>query len=158
MKKVLYILDQIEEKFLVSAFAITVLLILTQVFMRKVINYSLSWSEELARYLFIWQCWVGISLAERYSKHIRITILPDKLKDKSRAGLELFVLIILLVTSLTLAVYGMEMVVNLVASGSSSAALKIPIFFVYLALPVGCLLFALRIILKFVTFVTGKEF
>ena len=37
-------------------------LLAVQVFMRYVMGASLSWSEEIARYLFIWLIYLGIEL------------------------------------------------------------------------------------------------
>jgi TRAP-type C4-dicarboxylate transport system permease small subunit len=125
--------------------------------MRKVFNYSLSWSEELSRYLFIWQCWVGISLAERFGKHIRITMLSDKLRGRWKVGLEIFVTVVLLCTAIFLAKSGFEMSGNLFAAGSSSPALKIPLYLIYISLPVGCMLYCVKMMSQFVNLIRRKD-
>ena len=48
--------------------------------MRTIFNYSLSWTEELSRYIFIWQTWLGTSIALKYKQHIRVEILINFLK------------------------------------------------------------------------------
>ena len=40
--------------------------------MRYIFNNSLSWSEELARYLFIWMVYLAIGYAAKQRKHIKI--------------------------------------------------------------------------------------
>ena len=78
MKKIVRIYDAFEEKFLMLQLAIAVTVIFIQVVMRYIFNSSLSWSEELARYLYIWQGWLGISFVERKKAHIAIDTLKEK--------------------------------------------------------------------------------
>ena len=72
------ILNHIEEVIIVSMFALMVIIIFVQVIMRKAGN-SLSWSEELGKFLFVWISWMGISLGQREGEHIKITMLTDRL-------------------------------------------------------------------------------
>lgn len=157
MKKIMHYINNVEEKTLVGTFACSVILIFLQVIMRKVFNNSLSWSEELARYLFVWQCWVGVSLAERHKLHIRITVLRQKLPASGRKILEIMVCLILLGIALALVFFGLQMSVNLMGFAGASPALRIPMFLVYLALPVGSALYALRMLLYMVGIISGKE-
>ncbi|MCL2601411.1 MAG: TRAP transporter small permease subunit, partial [Treponema sp.] len=46
-----------------------VIILFIQVIMRRVFNNSLFWSEELARYMFIWLVYLGISHGARLRKH-----------------------------------------------------------------------------------------
>ena len=51
------IYNNLEEYLLVVSLVINVLLVFLQVIMRTVFKNSLTWSEELSRYIFIWQIW-----------------------------------------------------------------------------------------------------
>ena len=54
MKKILHYLDEYLEEFLMVIFLIAMTLIMgIQVFSRYILGMSLSWSEEITRYLFI---------------------------------------------------------------------------------------------------------
>ena len=77
-KQIFSILNHIEEVIIVSMFALMVIIIFVQVIMRKAGN-SLSWSEELGKFLFVWISWMGISLGQREGEHIKITMLTDRL-------------------------------------------------------------------------------
>ena len=77
--KIISFIDKLEEILLVSMFVLMVLIIFIQVIMRYVFNNSLSWSEELGKFLFVWLSWIGISIGERRNEHIKITMLVDKL-------------------------------------------------------------------------------
>ncbi|WP_308215409.1 TRAP transporter small permease subunit [Sinobaca sp. H24] len=60
--KVLRYLDEHLEEVLLVIFTLTMVIVIgLQVFMRFVLSSSLGWSEELARYCFIWLVYIGIS-------------------------------------------------------------------------------------------------
>ena len=62
MKKTLHWLDENLEEFILVVFLIAMTLIMgIQVFCRYVLGMSLSWSEELTRYLFIWSGFLSVS-------------------------------------------------------------------------------------------------
>jgi TRAP-type C4-dicarboxylate transport system permease small subunit len=58
--------------------------IIAQVFSRYVLQNSISWSEELARYLMIWMALVGASVAFRHGAHVGINLLVDRLSKRIR--------------------------------------------------------------------------
>ena len=62
MKKVLHWIDEyLEETLLVAALAAMAVIMGIQVFSRYVLGASLSWSEELTRYIFIWAGFLSVS-------------------------------------------------------------------------------------------------
>ncbi len=52
-----------------------------QVFSRYALNYSLFWSEELARYLLVWLTFLGASAAYRRRVHPGIDVLVKRMPD-----------------------------------------------------------------------------
>ena len=151
-------IDYIEEKFIVFSFVITIVIIALQIIMRAVFNNSLSWSEELARYLFIWECWIGVSFAERYTGQIQIDFLHDILKSKRKKKILLIIAgILTLSISIYLVIIGAKLVFLLIKLGNKSAALRIPMYIIYLSMPLGCFLFSLRKSIKLVTIIKGNE-
>ena len=73
---------------LVFAMGLTMtLIVVIQVFFRYILNHSLFWSEELARYLLIWLTFLGASSA--YFRHVHPGVdiiysqMPEKLKHIS---------------------------------------------------------------------------
>ncbi len=140
--------NKLEENILLLVLAFSVFLIFIQVIMRYVFGQSLSWSEELARYLFIWYTWTGTSLAVRYKKHIRIEILKDLIHARAKLYIELLVLILWGGFSVFLGIKGVQVIKVLARSGQTSAALEIPMTFVYAAIPFGCFLMFLRLLME----------
>ena len=76
--KFIQILDRLEETILVGMFTLMVFIIFAQVIMRYIFNNSLSWSEELGKFLFVWISWLGISIGAKRKEHIKITMFVDK--------------------------------------------------------------------------------
>ena len=141
MKKVIGFYNSLEAHLLVISLAFTTLLIFVQVVMRYVFNNSLSWSEELARYVFIWQIWLGTSVSMKGNDHIRMDMLV----------LAIVANVILLLFCVFLVKYGFDLVMSMKARGNSSTALKIPMWIVYASLPFSQLVVGLRIIGQIVT-------
>ena len=73
MKKVLYYLDEYLEEFVMTIMLILMALIMgIQVTSRYVFGMSLSWSEEVTRYLFIWSAFISVSLCTKKCISIKI--------------------------------------------------------------------------------------
>ena len=73
MRKVIRWLDDyLEEVLLVAALAAMAVIMGVQVFCRYVLGASLSWSEELTRYIFIWAGFLSISYCTKKCISIKI--------------------------------------------------------------------------------------
>jgi TRAP-type C4-dicarboxylate transport system permease small subunit len=62
---------------LIAIMIVMTVTICLQVFYRYVLNNSLSWTEEVARYLMIWSCFLGSAMAVKYGEHIGVSFLRD---------------------------------------------------------------------------------
>ena len=131
----------------------SVALLFIQIVMRYVVGRSLSWSEELARYIFLWQVWLGTSFAVRENRHIRIDIIPNMLKKNERtwARFEFFVTLIWLGFAIFLTYQGFMLTSIQIEINQLSAALRIPMSLAYASVPVGCGMMSLRLIGRLIT-------
>ena len=74
LKKVLLtLLDNFEGYVSQALLAFFVLILLLQIFLRQ-FGHPLYWTEELARYSFVWFVFFGASYAARLAAHNRVTI------------------------------------------------------------------------------------
>jgi TRAP-type C4-dicarboxylate transport system permease small subunit len=145
--RVLKWLDKhIEEVFLVIFSVVMVTAIFMQVFMRYVLGSSLAWSEELARYCFIWLVYLGISYGVKKQRHIKVDIVLILLKDKWKIVLNIIANLIFLAFAVFVIIYGYSIADRLLSFGQTSPALQLPMGLVYLATPVGMGLTAFRLI------------
>lgn len=69
------------------ALLIMLVVVLYQVFMRYVLNRPPIWSDELARYLYIWMVFLGAALVSRRRAHVGMEYLPDRLPPRARRTL-----------------------------------------------------------------------
>lgn len=112
----------------------------------RTLDYSISWSEELARYCFIWLVYIGISFAVAKKSHIKIDAITMLLDKKENKYLSLFADGVFFVFSCVILFKSTQMVMNLYSLGQTSPALGLPMWIVYLAGPVGFALTAFRLI------------
>ncbi|WP_078553440.1 TRAP transporter small permease [Bacillus alkalicellulosilyticus] len=138
--------EHIEEVFLVLFSAVMVVVIFLQVFMRYVMENSLSWSEELARFCFIWLVYIGISYGVKKQRHIKVDALLLLFKEKGKLVFNIISNLLFLAFAIFVVFYGYDMSQKLLQFGQTSPALKIPMGFVYLAAPVGMALTSIRLI------------
>lgn len=154
IKKFLY---NFEEYFVVWTMAIMTILVFIQVVMRYVFSNSLSWSEELARFIFLWVSWIGASYAVKERSHFRVEMFADMIKGKARKHFELFVLIIWFIFSFFITWYGTELLLFLHDSGQFSAAMEIPMTLPYASVPVGCGLMCVRLLIEIYKLYRGQD-
>lgn len=134
-------------------------LIFIQVVMRKM-GHSLTWSEELARYLFIWLVYFSVSYTAKREKHIRIDAALMIFPTKIRPYVEIFSEILILIFSVFIVVTSVTVVQKIAASGQHSPALGLPMQVVYAAPLVGFILTSFRTvqtIMKKVKALHGNE-
>jgi len=76
-------LSRFDQAILLVLLALLVVVVFLQVASRFVFKLPIEWSEEMARFIFIWFCWLGCSFATCSYHHIRITahfrIMPTRL-------------------------------------------------------------------------------
>ncbi len=142
----LNIFGKVEEYFLVGSMVVSVCVVFLQVVMRYVFQNSLTWSEELARYIFLWQCWIGASYAVKKGSHIRVEILPNKFAGKKKVIFEVIITLIWFSFTIFLAYTGTWITTHVFNSGQLSPAMRIPMGYAYASVPVGCFLMIVHLI------------
>jgi TRAP-type C4-dicarboxylate transport system permease small subunit len=66
--------------FSVAAMSVMLVVIFAQVISRYVFNWTPEWSEELARYLFVWVVFIGSALIMGESGHLAVQFVPNHFK------------------------------------------------------------------------------
>lgn len=84
-------LGRAEDGLLVAVFWALGLVVFAQFFSRYFIGTPLGWTEELARYLLIAVCFLGLPVAARRGEHISIDLLRGFLGPRARPVLGLVV-------------------------------------------------------------------
>ncbi len=135
MGKIQSFFDKILNVVVVVCVITMVAVIFLQVIFRFVLNNPLSWTEELARYLFVWITFLGAAICAREKGHIGMDFLVSKLPDNYAKIVEKLGLLLIIAVSVIIMVTSIEIVkMNF---GQRSPALKLNMGFVYSAIPIG---------------------
>ena len=134
MKKLIDGLDRTVQILLVILLCGILLTTLTQVIWRYVFNAPFMWTEELARDFGIWMVMLGTGLILREQGHLGFEILPESWKPVLRLIADVSVIFF----SIALLRPGFRFVA--VSFNRESAAIRMPLWILYLAIPVGLVL------------------
>ena len=137
MKKLRQISDTVEKLtrfIIVITFSIMIIACVLQVYTRYVLNTSLSWTEELARFTFIWTNLLGASLCVKYNAHATVTAVFEILPHKIKQYVLVFIQLVILAVSYVLIVPGIQFTMQV--SRSVSPAMKLSMGLIYGAVPI----------------------
>lgn len=130
--------------------------VIISVFFRYVLNSSLVWSEEAARYLDAWLIFLGLAVAHSTGSHVRIGLLFEKVPAHIRGYLEALSEAVLLGLLLTLAYFGLQLVLSNFERGQTTPAMQISIAWIYLSVPVGLILMSLQCVERLLALLLGE--
>ena len=122
----------------VGLMAVMVVTLAIQVFFRFVIKDPPPWTEELARYVFVWITFVGAAVAYRRGTHIVVDTILHLLPARVRAVLAWVVDGLVFVALAVLLVQGLGIVQA--TSNVRATMLQVPMSVVYAAIPVSAAL------------------
>ena len=134
IKKLVYSIDEIIAS-LVLVFII--LLTVSGVVFRYVLNQPISWQEELSMVAMVWLVFMGSSVVAKRSAHIRIDTLSNLLPRKYQ---QIWLFIVNAFVFLVLGLVFYYSAKLTLETQKQTTILKIPYGFVYLAAPVSTLL------------------
>lgn len=137
--------EHLEEVILVALIALMTALIGGQIFMRYVMQASLSWSEELARYCFIWMAYISVSYAVKKDVHISTTAFVSMLPPRGVSVARILSHLIFAAFALLVVTEGIALVQKLLNFGQRSSSLGLLMAYVYLAPVVGFTLVLFRL-------------
>ena len=145
-------LRKVLDTFLVWAVCIltTVLLVVmsAQVIWRYVFNDPIYWSEELARYLFVWLTFLAASMAFRDHKHMAVDLIQPFLGPVARRWQHAIITGILAVFFIIVLVVAPEILS--ITLDQPSASLSIPIALLYLSFPFSIFIMLLYLVMDLV--------
>jgi TRAP-type C4-dicarboxylate transport system permease small subunit len=127
---------------LVVMVAVMTVLVIIQVLLRYIFFYSLSWSEEVARYLMIWVSFLAAALAVQKGLHIGMESLIIRLRPPVRRKVNILTKSAVLIFLLYLAIGGFK--ISWLVREQSSPALFLSMSYAYAAAGVGGLFMAIQ--------------
>ncbi|HEY3177797.1 MAG TPA: TRAP transporter small permease [Casimicrobiaceae bacterium] len=121
----------------IASFTGMFLCVLAQVVLRYVFDRPLVWSDELARYLFVWCAFLGWIVAARRRSHLAIGVLADRCGPRGRALFALAASAAAVIFSAVLFAYGIQITTRNLDIGT--VALFFSFGFVYAIVPIAAL-------------------
>ena len=136
------------EGFLIVGFVAMTLVIFLQVIFRYFLLQSLSWSEEVARYLFVWLTFLGASVVARSQSHITVESVVNRIKPESlRKGVQTLAALLTLTFVYVLMTEGFDASIEIVELEQVSPSLPwLSLGWIYFAIPLGSLFMGLNIV------------
>lgn len=157
MKIMKWLDKNLEEAVMICLLMIMTIVMGAQILSRYVFNYSISWSEELTRYLFVWSGFLSISFATEKGIAIRIDLFTSKFSQQAKRVLTCAVYVVELLFFAGLTPTACAALAKVYASGRTSTAMGMPMWILQTAPAVGFILADLRILERLWRVIRGKE-
>ena len=139
-------LDDYLEELLLTLLLIGIAAIMViQVIARYVFNYSLSWSDELARYFLVWSTFLSVSFCVKRRISIKIDQVQNALPKRQIPWIKMIRHTVVFVFCILMIPYSWTYVQQSVSSGATSPALRIPMVYIQCAPLVGFVLLSIRV-------------
>jgi len=134
-------LNKILEVFLVILMSVLVIDVLWQVFSRYLLASPSSFTDELAGYLLIWVGMLGAAYVAGRREHLAIDIVLQRSRPAVKKRLSLIIhLMILFFALAVMVVGGIILMYTRFVLEVKSAALQLPLGYVYIVMPISGLI------------------
>jgi C4-dicarboxylate transporter DctQ subunit len=152
----LKVLDHLEEWIIATLMGAATIIIFVAVLHRyasglpipvlqdALIKINLSWAQELCIYMFVWMAKFGAAYGVRTGIHVGVDVLINQLKPKNRGRFIIFGLLAGAFFTGTVGTLGANFVWEIGHTEQVSADLEMPMWIVYLAVPLGSYLMCFR--------------
>lgn len=114
------------------------------VILRYVFDYVIFWSSEAVIYLIIFSTYLGAVITLRHNEHVNIDILPFLFGRRGKRAFTILASLVTLVYCGVIGFYAWVLVTEPGIRNTMSPALDLPLWVVYLGLPIGLTLMFVR--------------
>jgi len=116
-----------------------IIIITLQIIWRYIFNNSLSWTEELSRYIYAWLIFIGATLGIIENSHIRVDLFYNMFSKSTRRIVDIFLYGIIIFVQVYFLVYSIQFIIK--TNGTYSTAMQLPMnIAVYPSIAVGCVI------------------
>ncbi len=150
----LKLLDRLEEALIAFLMAAATLVIFGAVAHRflagvpvvqdLMLKLDVSWAQELCIFMFVWMAKFGAAYGVRQGIHVGVDVLVRKLPPGKRKTMTLFALFCGALFTGVVAALGANFVWHMGHTDQTSADLEVPMWIVYLCVPLGSSLMSFR--------------
>ena len=108
------------------------------------LSLHLSWAQELCIYMFVWMAKFGAAYGVRTGIHVGVDVVINHMPDRVRRKFVIFGLLAGALFTATVAAFGGSFVWQLAHTDQTSPDMELPMWLVYLAIPLGSGLMCFR--------------
>lgn len=151
---ILKLLDRFEEVLIATLMAVATLVIFVAVVHRfaaglpvvqdYAVRLNLTWAQELCIFLFVWMAKFGAAYGVRQGIHVGVDVLVRKLEGNARKAMIILSLFAGMLFTATVGSLGANFVWHMSQTDQTSADLEMPMWIVYLCVPLGSYLMCFR--------------
>ena len=148
---------KLEEFIMATGIILMAINTIINVISRFIFNHSIIFAEELNSTFILLVTFAGIGYAARHGRHIRMSAIYDHLPDKARKILMTVIVAVTAVFMLFLAYYSVQYIFHVYSKGRVMPALGMPVYIIYLWVPVGFFITGVQYALTTVKNIRKKE-
>lgn len=155
MKAALRLAERTIDAAAIVIFSGILLCVLAQVVFRYALNSPLTWSEELARYLFIWCAFLGWIIASRRRSHLAMTFVVERMPRPAQTAIAVVIELATLLFAWLLGSRGLALVRN--NWDVENVAVPFNLGVVYLIEPIAAVAIAVYALIALVAVLRGPR-
>jgi len=148
VKQIINFIDRVENFTLVWTILGLALIGFVQVLTRYIFNYSFTWFEELGRYLGVFIAFLGASMGVKTGSHFTMDLLVSKLNRPWQGRIRSLTNGLCTLFFFTVAYYSCKIVARMHGYETTSPTMEMPMYIVYLPIPVFSIIIGIRFFIK----------
>jgi TRAP-type C4-dicarboxylate transport system permease small subunit len=156
MDRIGKIFDILARRLTQISVAVMAVAVTAQVIWRYFLGNPIIWAEELARYALVWMTFIGAAVALRSGQLAAMDLVVTRFPPGAQRWINVFVSLV----NCVLLAFLLYCSINLVGMPSvvaqKSPAMRVPMSYVYMALPIGMGLLLLQSFFRMVTGICRK--
>jgi len=118
---------------------------------------NLTWAQEACIYMFVWMAKLGAALGVRQGIHVGVDVLTNRLGEKSRRPVIAFALLAGAIFTGIIGALGAVFVAHLSQTDQTTPDLELPVWLIYLAIPIGSYLMCFRFLQVLFAYLRGGD-
>ncbi len=139
--------EHIEEWLLTLTYTAMLIIATAQIFFRYVVNYSISWSQDLLTFMLIWSVFIGVSLAVKKRRHIKVELALVIFSEKVQFSLKVLSNLMFILFCVIISYYSLGKIYRLIyVNPQISESTGLAMWLIQIAVPLGFILSIYRLI------------
>ncbi|KUO51827.1 MAG: hypothetical protein APF76_02750 [Desulfitibacter sp. BRH_c19] len=158
MSKLDKVLTSIEENINGALLLSATIVLFVNVVLRYVFKNSTTWAEEAIRYAIVWVTFFGGSLCARKRMHVGIDIFVQMAPPLAKKILMACAQLSAALFTALITYFGIVSTQLVIETAQKSPAMLMPMWIVYIAMPLGSALMTIRFVATAIAILKGKSF